>query len=298
MARSSDEIREEIAQTRNRIDQDIDALQEKIKRTTDPRSYTERHLLPLIGGALGLGLLIAAIFVRRREEEMPPLPPKKSRRRKVANVVQNAHDEGLIDEEARRVLISLLTAQGLKWLREYIEEESRKATADARQQGAEARLRAEASLHRAADRVSEEAQRAEARASELGHNVTDSAQSLKAKLAGALQRGGDSLDSTQEQLADGAQAAQAHLAAAAAAAAAGLEELRDEATAQAQEIKRKAVEGKDSALQKSEPLFDSADIRREETEARLRAEAEQVIAHAEEAKSGASSLWGRLFGKN
>ena len=55
MAPSSDEIQGEINETRARIDQDIDALQQKIRRSTDLSSYADNHLLPLVGGALRQG---------------------------------------------------------------------------------------------------------------------------------------------------------------------------------------------------------------------------------------------------
>ncbi len=79
MASSVDDIREERDEARARIDQDIHTLQKKIQRTANPQSYLEENFVPFIVGALGLGLLLATLFVRRRDNE-PPMPPKGSRR--------------------------------------------------------------------------------------------------------------------------------------------------------------------------------------------------------------------------
>lgn len=200
MAPSSDEIREEISETRARLDHDIGTLQDKFKRTAEPIDQVRENPLPFVVGALGLGLLLATLFVRRREAE-PPLPPKGSRRRQVAHMVESAEDEGLLSEEARRILISLLTVQGLEWLKKYLEEESKGLAQGAQHAAASAKSRAGDALHEATERVSEAASEArskagerlgeaEERASGKAHAVSDSmsegAQSLKESVAERL----------------------------------------------------------------------------------------------------------------
>jgi hypothetical protein len=173
MQQSSDEIREEIAETRARIDQDIDALQSKLKQTTDPlERLQEMPLIPLVVGAIGVGVLAAALLVRRRPNE-PPLPPRGTHRRKLARVLETAEEEGLLTEEARRVLISLLTAQGLKWLNEYMQTEGQKLREQALQATSDAANAANASLAQATAQANRGLEELEKRAADVSAAVTD-----------------------------------------------------------------------------------------------------------------------------
>jgi hypothetical protein len=172
MQQSSDEIREEIAETRARIDQDIDALQSKLKQTTDPlQRLQEMPLIPLVVGAIGVGVLAAALLVRRRPDE-PPLPPRGTHRRKLARVLETAEEEGLLTEEARRVLISLLTAQGLKWLNEYMQAEGQKLREQALQATSDAAHAANESLAQATAQANRGLEHLERRAVDISDAVT------------------------------------------------------------------------------------------------------------------------------
>lgn len=215
MTPSSDEIQGEINETRARIDQDIDALQHKIKRSTDLSSYADNNLVPLVGGALLLGLLIAAIFIRNRDEDEPPLPPKKSQRRKVARMVRQAEDEGLIDENARKLLIGLLTTQGINWLRQQAEGEARKradvaqdrvesARESASERAQATRESVEEKVHSAreeiADRFDATRDRVEDRTESARERVSSLKESVSSKVSSTFDDGGDRASEVKETL--------------------------------------------------------------------------------------------------
>jgi hypothetical protein len=126
MAPSSDEIRADIEATRARIEQDIDALQGKIKRTTDVRGYLQRNPIPFVAGTVGLSLLVIGLFIRQRHADEELTPAEQARLRLVTTV--GGSEREAANEEAQRALTALLAAQGLRWLQSYLEEESRKAT--------------------------------------------------------------------------------------------------------------------------------------------------------------------------
>lgn len=111
---TSDELKEEIAQTRARIDQDIEALQSKLRQDVSPTTVVERYKMPLVAGAVGAASALALLFWRSRDEEEEELY--------AAPTVVTAPPLHLEDEEARRLLITLLTAQGLRWLQSYLQE--------------------------------------------------------------------------------------------------------------------------------------------------------------------------------
>jgi hypothetical protein len=121
-------------------------------------------------------LLLIALFVRQRDEDEPPLPAKGTRRRKVANVIEQAEDEGLLSEEVRRVLISLLTSQGLKWLQDYLQEESSKAKAEAEEVARRATSSASERAHEVQERAAEGLHAAAGSVAGAYHSTTEAVQ--------------------------------------------------------------------------------------------------------------------------
>jgi hypothetical protein len=64
-ARSSQEIREDIAAKREAITETVDRLGERIHQTLDWHSYVAEHPYVAIGAAAGIGVLVSGIFKRR-----------------------------------------------------------------------------------------------------------------------------------------------------------------------------------------------------------------------------------------
>lgn len=63
--RSSEEIRQHIAATRESITDTVDRLNDRFQETFDWRTYVTRHPMVAVGVATGLGLLVSAIFKPR-----------------------------------------------------------------------------------------------------------------------------------------------------------------------------------------------------------------------------------------
>lgn len=64
--RSTEEIRQHIAATRESITDTVDRLNDRFQETFDWRTYVTRHPMVAVGVAAGLGLLISAIFRPRQ----------------------------------------------------------------------------------------------------------------------------------------------------------------------------------------------------------------------------------------
>lgn len=125
----SEEIQREIDETRARIDHDVQALQDKMKMNTNPAYLAEEEptkLALLVGGVL---LLLILLFRPRRKNEASKRSKGQAKSERVENV-------SWMDDDMRDVMVSLLTAQGLRWLQEQAGEpasrsvESAAATVD------------------------------------------------------------------------------------------------------------------------------------------------------------------------
>lgn len=161
-SQDAEAIRQEIEATKRRIQADLDALSNQFSEAVSLRplrQQAEAH--PWLLAAAGAGLLAAvgALFMRSREEA-PPLPPRGSRRLALAKTVRTAEDEGLVGADTRKLVIALLTAEGMRWLQHYLAQ--RASTAQRRLAEQSAPLRAQ--LHEVAEEVGDQTQQTATRA--------------------------------------------------------------------------------------------------------------------------------------
>jgi len=63
--RSTDEIRQNIAATRESITETVDELSDRLHQTFDWRTYIENYPWAVLGAAVGIGLLAAGLFRSR-----------------------------------------------------------------------------------------------------------------------------------------------------------------------------------------------------------------------------------------
>jgi hypothetical protein len=63
--RSAQEIREDIAATRESISETVDRLGERLQRSLDWKEYVVEHPYVALGASAGLGFLISGLFKRR-----------------------------------------------------------------------------------------------------------------------------------------------------------------------------------------------------------------------------------------
>jgi hypothetical protein len=277
MAPKSDELREDIAETRARIDQDIDTLQTKFKRSTNPQVLAEENPTPLLLVAIGVGLLLAFLFFRRGRNE-PPRPARGSRKARLAELLDEAEEEEILSDEARRVLISLLTVQGLKWLREYMEKEVAKSASEVMD-------RAEQSVDTLAERIETMQEATAARAGEAAQTATTATRDFADQVAQKVAATTNALSEQARQQAD------------AVVRAAG--EGREEASSLVEQAKERARGTAQLAGERSGELADSSDdaltkLAVETEEARLKAQEAlgMAEAHAEAAARGSASKAG------
>ena len=128
MAESSDRIEQEIYRKREKIGEDLDDLQSRIKRTVDWRAQVEDHPFTMLGVAFAGGLLAAALFgntrvsrrIRRRSArqwERAKSRVEQSARRaasewgdKVASAFDNAKES----------VVSIAAAKVMEYLDEFL----------------------------------------------------------------------------------------------------------------------------------------------------------------------------------
>lgn len=119
----------DIEETRRQIGADLNALEHRLTRPfslEELRTVVRENPLPwLVGISVVLLIATIALLRRLRQPDLPPLPPKGTRRRAVAETATVAEKEGLLSPEARTIIISLLTAEGLRWLRRYLSRQAR-----------------------------------------------------------------------------------------------------------------------------------------------------------------------------
>jgi ElaB/YqjD/DUF883 family membrane-anchored ribosome-binding protein len=66
MAETTEQIRIRIEQTRDRLGEDLNALEYRVKQETDWRFYYSRNPWAFVGAAYGLALLAGIAFGSRR----------------------------------------------------------------------------------------------------------------------------------------------------------------------------------------------------------------------------------------
>jgi hypothetical protein len=67
--RTAENIRGDIAATRENISETVDRLTDRVQETFDWRSYVQRYPVVAVGAAAGAGLLLSAAFRRRRSPQ-------------------------------------------------------------------------------------------------------------------------------------------------------------------------------------------------------------------------------------
>lgn len=295
---SSEEIRREIEETRARIDQDIDALQGKFRRTTDISTYAGGESLPLIAALVaGVGLIVALVVGRRRDE--PPRPPADSRRGEVAALLDRAEDEGLLNDEARKVLIGLLTTQGARWLQEYLAQQGSETLSAGRD-------RVERAADEAGDAVAAAAERARERASDVRQGGAERAADLAAAVPTPSNGAGKAVESAKESLVERAASVAETLAQAATEVSEKLESAKEKAADATPEadaggllatVGEKLQAGRDEGKKKAR----RARVKAAEAEIRARYESERAAALAKKegeaaAETGRRGLRRRMGG--
>lgn len=73
MGETTSQIREQVTQARSRLDEDLSALESRVKSTADWRVVFDRHPWAFLGAAFGGGLLISLMTARKRDHEYPEL---------------------------------------------------------------------------------------------------------------------------------------------------------------------------------------------------------------------------------
>lgn len=299
---SSEEIRREIEETRARIDQDIDALQGKLRRTTDISTYTGGESLPLVAAIVaGIGLIVALAIGRRRDE--PPRPPASSRRGDVAALLDRAEDEGLLNDEARKILIGLLTTQGARWLQEYLAQQGSETLAAGRERVERATADASEAVADAAHGARERASEARERGAERVGTITEAVPTLS---NGA----GSAIESAKESLVDRAADVAETLAQAASEVSGRLESAREKVGEAAPEpdaggLLATVGETLHAARDKGKKKAKRARVKAAEAEIRARHESERAAAlaqkegeaAAEQGRRGLRRRMGGLLGR-
>ncbi|MCZ7574115.1 MAG: DUF3618 domain-containing protein [Ardenticatenaceae bacterium] len=159
-ADSPEAIREDIEATRQQLQADLEALEQRLTSTFSidmVRATIRENPVPWVIGGLGLGALALGYAIRRRgTTEMPPLPPKGTRRHAIAETARVAEKEGLITPEVRAILISLLTAGGLRWLSRYLSDRVQHASEELAERATPMVKKARGTTMTAAERAQEQ----------------------------------------------------------------------------------------------------------------------------------------------
>jgi hypothetical protein len=137
--RTPEEIRQDIEATRRQIQSDLEVLQAQITSLEPVRDWFSANPERLAYLAGGLTLLLGGWWWRRARAN-DSLP---ERRLALARAIRNAEQDGLLDEEARKVIMGLLMAEGLRWLQNYLANKAAETEAELESTRAELRASSE-----------------------------------------------------------------------------------------------------------------------------------------------------------
>lgn len=178
---SPEAIREDIEATRQRLQTDLETLEERVMSTFSletVRTAIRENPLPWMIAGLGVGGLVLGYAIRQvRAPAPPPLPPRGTRRHAIARTARVAEEEGLIHPELRAIIVSLLTVEGLRWLRHYLAERAQRTSSELAERATPVVEQARERTMTAAERAQEQMRQQTERLTHRATSVRDGRQS-------------------------------------------------------------------------------------------------------------------------